>query len=210
MDSEVLEMALVGASILMLAVYHLRLRHRIHSVPQQTSFGRNRIVRRHWLEYYAGARHEILVVQTLRNWLMSATFLASTSILLALGLLGIMTTSDKLSGLSQELNSLGSSDAYLLPIKFTLLLILFMTAFFAFAFSIRFLTHAGFAVNLPKTVETEASRLTQDGELERGALCYFVGLRCYYLSIPLALWLLGPLWMLAATGFLLLVLLKFD
>ena len=39
---------------------------------------------------------------------------------------------------------------------------------------------------------------TADGvidELESGAFFYWVGIRAYYASVPMALWLVGPLWL---------------
>jgi uncharacterized membrane protein len=207
---ELPEFIVVGISIALLFGYHARLYLRIKRRPEKTAFGKHKIARSFWLDQYAGSKHDILVVQTLRNWIMSSTFLASTSILVALGLLGIVTTTDQLSGLSQELNLLGSADAKLLLAKFLLILLLFMTSFFAFTFSIRFITHAGFVANLPKELDTEAPFIQLHEDLEKGALCYFVGLRCLYLSVPVAMWLLGPVWLLAATVFLLGVLIRFD
>ncbi len=200
------ELLIVGASLAVLFGYHVRLFVRIASNGGATAFGRHRIARAQWLDHYAGSKHEILVVQTLRNWLMSATFLASTSIVIAFGVLGIMTTTDKISGLSRELNMMGNTDTGLLLLKFALVLLLYLAAFFAFTFSVRFFSHASFVVNLPVT---DTGIRGQD-DLENGALCYFLGLRCLYLSIPLAMWLLGPIGLAVATVLVLAVLFKFD
>ena len=46
--------------------------------------------------------------------------------------------------------------------------------------------------------------------LDRGGTHYTLGMRGYYLAIPLALWLFGPLWMLTGTILLIAVLYRLD
>lgn len=202
------ELLLSGVALAALLLYHLRLFLRIARQPERTAFGRHRIARRRWLDHFAGGGHDIFVVQTMRNWLMSATFLASTSIVVAFGVLGIMTTTDKLSGLAHELGGMGSADTSLLLAKFLSVLLLYLAAFFVFTFAVRFLTHAGFVVNIPRG--PEALPIGPHEDLEKGAMLYFIGLRCLYLSIPLAMWLMGPLALLGATALVLGVLVLFD
>ena len=150
------------------------------------------------------------MVQTLRNWIVAATFLASTATLLSLGLLGATFATDKLSQLAHELNYFGSQDTQLLLLKALLLVADFLAAFFNFSLAIRSFIHAGFAINLPVDRGAEVAHGLGGRELERGALHYTLGMRSYYLSIPLALWLFGPMWMLAGSVLLVLVLNRVD
>ena len=46
--------------------------------------------------------------------------------------------------------------------------------------------------------------------LNLGALHYTLGMRGYYLSVPLVLWIFGPLWMLIGTAVLLGILYRLD
>jgi len=46
--------------------------------------------------------------------------------------------------------------------------------------------------------------------LDRGGLHYTLGMRGYYLTIPLALWLFGPLWLLVGTLLLIIILYQLD
>ena len=46
--------------------------------------------------------------------------------------------------------------------------------------------------------------------LDRGGTHYTLGMRGYYLAIPLALWLFGPLWLLSGTLLLIAVLYRLD
>ena len=46
--------------------------------------------------------------------------------------------------------------------------------------------------------------------INRGARHYFLGMRGYYLSIPLTLWLFGPLWLLGGVILLTPILYRLD
>jgi uncharacterized membrane protein len=205
-----IEFLLLCASTLLLAGYHLWLYRRTITAPHKTAYGRHKLVRAAWLKHYVGSGHDILVVQTLRNWIMSATFLASTALLLALGLLGVAFTTERLSALAGELNVFGSTAPQILLYKFLLLAVLFISSFFLFSMAIRFLIHAGFQINLPSDASAALERQAVSGDLDKGALLYFLGLRLYYLAIPAAFWLLGPLWLLAAVIALLAILIWLD
>lgn len=141
---------------------------------------------------------------------MSATFLASTAILLTLGLLGFVFTTDRISTFAADLNILGTTTTTILLYKFLLLSAVFMSAFFLFSFSIRFLIHAGFEINIPSKQDERSLELGPAAELERGALFYFWGLRAYYLSVPVACWLIGPVWMAVSSVLLVLMLTQTD
>ena len=47
-------------------------------------------------------------------------------------------------------------------------------------------------------------------DLERGAFHYMIGIRSYYLAMPLALWFFGPSWMALGTASLLVILWRVD
>ena len=87
-------------------------------------------------------------------------------------------------------------------------IVIFLVAFFNFSLCLRSLTHAGFMTGLGVD-----NAFGPDGafeELERSAFHYMVGTRCYYLAIPIALWLFGPVWMAIGTGALLLIMNRVD
>jgi uncharacterized membrane protein len=46
--------------------------------------------------------------------------------------------------------------------------------------------------------------------LNHGALHYTLGMRGFYLAVPTALWLFGPIWMLAGSLVLIAVLYRLD
>ena len=155
-------------------------------------------------------KRDILAVQTLRNWIMAASFLASTAILIALGTVNIAIWPERISALSHALNLLGSRNETFWVFKILLLILDFFFAFFNFTLAIRYFNHVNFGVNVP---EKEGSLATHDLMTEvinRGSLHYTMGMRGYYLAIPFALWLFGPTWFLLGTVFLIWVLFKLD
>jgi uncharacterized membrane protein len=206
----VVELYFVAASLAILVSYHLRLLWNIRHAPQETAYSRHRQTRQRWVESYGTKGNEIMVVQTLRNWIMSSTFQASTAMLLALGLLGVGITSERLSGLVTELNMFGSHAPKILLIKLLALAIGFLIAFFAYSLAIRSLIHSGFMINLLAGVEDQNDLRRAQAELQRSAYFQFIGLRCYYMSMPLFMWIIGPAWMLAGSIVLVLLLLKVD
>ncbi len=203
------EVLLTGLSLATLAGYHLWLWRCLKHRPASTAIGRHRLARQAWTVLVRGGKRDILVVQTLRNWIMSSTFMASTAILFALGLVGVAFTTDRLSVIAHELNFMGSTSSGLLLFKILLLVVDFLIAFFCFSLAIRTFIHTGFTLNLqldePPISSTEAVH-----EFERGALNYTLGMRCYYLALPLALWLFGPAWLLFGSILLVIVLRRID
>lgn len=194
----------------MLIVYYVRLSIKTRKHPELTAIGRHTQARLHWAELVAGGEQGILVVQTLRNWIMSSTFLASTAILFAIGLVGVVTTVDRSAAVVETLNFFGSPDSELWTVKILVLVVDFLVAFFNFSLSVRALIHAGFMLNVP--VQTEPGDKLPSGleELERGARHYTLGMRAYYLALPISFWLFGPIWMFIGTLLVLTVLRTVD
>ena len=86
----------------------------------------------------------------------------------------------------------------------------FMYAFFNFTLAVRYYNHTGFMINLPTDDTTEIKVEDVVDILNRGGTHYTLGLRGYYLAIPLALWLFGPLWLLGGTVLLIISLYRLD
>ena len=73
-----------------------------------TTLGITNHVRCRWVQSVMEERRDILGVQTLRNQMMAATFLASTAILISLGLLGAAIRPGVFEDVSQVLNLTGA------------------------------------------------------------------------------------------------------
>jgi len=205
------EYGLSPAALLLLAAYHVFLYRRIRSDPLSTSLGLARRTRVLWVRAIINGGKDILAIQTLRNWTMSATFLASAAILIGLGILNIAVTADKQGALSLQLMSeFGSGHPGMWIGKLILLSADFLFAFFNFMLAVRYYNHTGFMINLPADENSEIHVDDVIDILNRGGAHYTLGMRGYYLAIPLALWLFGPLWLLGGTLLLIVTLYRLD
>jgi uncharacterized membrane protein len=163
-----------------------------------------------WVKGVIRDKRDIMAVQTLRNQVMAATFLASTAILISIGSFSAAFRSAEFTETSHGLNLLGTDSEVLWMFKLMLLGILFFVTFFNFTLAIRYYNHAGFMVNTFEHKDATVSEEAVTQVLNHGALHYTIGMRGFYLSVPLALWLFGPLWMLAGSLVLIAVLYRLD
>jgi uncharacterized membrane protein len=198
-------------SAVLLAIYHLYLRMRVKRNPAYTVQAVNVMARTSWVQYIMKEEQGILAVQTLRNSTMAATFLASTAVLLIIGVLTLSEQGDKLGSAFHSLNFVGARRAELWMGKLLLLMLDLFVAFFSFSMSIRIYNHVGFMINVPKSAGHRA--ISPDHvavHLNRAGHFYSIGMRAYYFLVPLVFWLFGPHLMLLATIALIFVLYRID
>lgn len=204
------EILLVLSTVFIIAAYHIHLQRKVRFYPLTTSIGITNHARRLWVRGVMKDKRDILAVQTLRNQVMAATFLASTSILISLGLFGASFRPGVFAEISNALNLLGTRTEALWMLKLMLLGVLFFFTFFNFTLAIRYNNHAGFMINTFEHDDATVSEEAVTAVLNHGALHYTIGMRGFYLSIPLALWLFGPIWMLISSLILVAVLYRLD
>jgi uncharacterized membrane protein len=205
-----LEVYLTSAAFLLIIVYHVLLIHQISTRPLTTAMGITNHLRGHWVESIMEGERDILAVQTLRNWVMASSFLASAAILISVGLVSVAASPEKMSEISPSLQVLVREHRLLWLFKLMVLIIDFFFIFFNFTLAIRYYNHVNFMINVPSTL---AHKITPDyitGILNRGMRHYSMGMRGYYLGVLLVLWLFGPIWMLLGTIVMLLVLYHLD
>jgi uncharacterized membrane protein len=169
----------LASSVAVLLGYHLFLRLMLRRNPLYTTQATNALIRARWVEGVLAQNNGILGVQTLRNSTMAATFLASTSVILVMGILNLITKGDPLASPS--------------GVKLMLVLLDLFVGFFCFAMSIRLYQHVGYMLGIPGDSSNpvlEPRRVAQ--QLNRAALYYSSGMRVYYLLIPAVFWMLGP------------------
>jgi uncharacterized membrane protein len=201
-----------GVSLLLLVLYHAFLRVKRRSDPLYTIQAVNALARAAWVESIMTAGNkDVLAVQTLRNSIMGATFLSSTSVLLIIGVLTLSGQGGNLSTTWHSLNLFGATHAELWLTKLLTLLLDMLVAFFSFAQAIRLFNHVGYMINVPMTMKHRA--LTPQHvalHLNRAGAFYAVGMRAYYVSVPLVFWLFGPHFMLLSTVILIPILFYLD
>jgi len=197
--------------VVLLGTYQLYLYIRVRRDPNYSVQSINRIARTEWVKQIIARREVITAVQTLRNSTMAATFLASTAVLLIVGVLTLSEDGEKLGTIWHSLNFTGAVNAQIWTVKVLAILVDLFAAFFAFAMSIRTYNHVGFMLYVPAHVEHHT--LTADfvaQHLNRAGRFYSIGMRAYYTLVPLVFWLFGPFFMIAATIGLLFALSMLD
>ena len=204
------EAILVGISIVVVCLYHLHLYIKVKRTPETTAVGMTNLMRKQWVETIMSERRDILAVQTLRNHVMASSLLASTSILIALGILNTVVRPAGFQEISQALNIVGTRSETLWVVKLMLLAVDFFLGFFNFTLAIRYFNHAGFGLGLPDRHIGVASHEFVIEVVNHAGLHYTIGMRCYYLAIPLGLWIFGPTWMLTGALILIPVLYRLD
>ena len=200
-----------SVSLLMLFGYQFYLRWRVRNQPDYTVHSVTRAARAKWVEQVMTVRGmEVLAVQTLRNSVMAASFMASTSILLMIGVLSLSSTADRHATIWQALNA-GAMHAELVTFKLVLLLVDFFIAFFGFSMAVRFYNHVGYMINVPPSVGMEAIAPARVAYyLNRAAYYYAFGTRAFFFCVPLVFWLFGPNFVVAATAGLIIFLYRLD
>jgi uncharacterized membrane protein len=159
------------------------------------------IARARWVEAVMSDHgNGILAVQTLRNSTMAASFLASTAVLLMVGVLTLSGQAQSLETTWHVLNVFGTRTSELWLAKLLGLLLLLFFAFFNFMNAIRVYTHVGYMASVPQSPDTALfpTALVVD-QLNRGGNYFRIGMRTYYYLIPLVCWLFGPTYMIGST-----------
>lgn len=197
----IIDISTYSLSLFLLAAYHVYLRIRVHRDPSYTIQSVNSDARTAWVEnIMAEKSNGILAVQTLRNSTMAATFLASTGILLMMGTLNLMQNSGKKDSLLHSLQSGIVAGDDFEQIKLLILLATFFWAFFSFSMALRMYNHVGYLINSSNDrhqfhpTPHYVSRL-----LNRSGSYYSLGMRAYYVSVPLVFALFNPYYMVAAS-----------
>jgi uncharacterized membrane protein len=118
------EIMLVVSAAVVIIAYHVHLYTKVRRDPLTTAVGITNHARQMWVKGVIRDRRDIMAVQTLRNQVMAATFLASTAILISLGLFSAAFRPGVFSDISHALNLLGTKTETLWMFKLMLLGIL--------------------------------------------------------------------------------------
>jgi uncharacterized membrane protein len=200
----------VGLTFLILTAYHLYWLHQVKKQPLRTYLGITKHLRRMWVESIMRERRDILAVQTLRNWIMASSFLASTAILIGLGLLSLLFKPEHISELPFDPALIFTRLKTLFLVKVMLLMLHFFFAFFSFTLAMRYFNHVNFMINVPLECDPLLNTAYVANILNLGNIHYTLGMRAYYLAAVVALWLFGPVWMLGGAVVMVFILYRQD
>jgi uncharacterized membrane protein len=211
MLSEHADAVALAISVGLVGAYYLYLWSRLRRDPAFTVHAVNSAARAGWATTMMSARgQEILAIQTLRNSVMSASFMASTAILLMVATLTLTGSQDHAAGLWHVLGASGASGEVTAVIKLMLLLADFFTAFFSFSMAVRFFNHVGYMITASGGLPGAVRPARVVAYLNRAGNCYAFGTRAFFFCVPLMLWTFGPSFLVAGTAALLLALYPFD
>jgi uncharacterized membrane protein len=199
-------------SAALVAAYYYFLRLKVRADPTYTIHGVNALARRLWVEnIMRNNAKDIVAVQTLRNWIMGASLMASTAALLIIGTLTLSGQAENISHSWHILSIGGSHSTELWILKVMLLLVDFIVAFFAFAMSVRLANHVVFMVAVPEhTAHHNLSPKSVARRLIRSGNMFAIGMRAFFFAIPLVFWLFGPYFLLASSIGLVITLYRLD
>ena len=202
-SSSQLDYVLVPLGLAVMVGYHVWLLLRIRSRPETTVIGINAVNRRIWVRHIVmedpSGKHAVLAVQTLRNTIMASTVLASVAITLSSLVAALMASGAAARG-GLLLSAPGGGSETALAAKFLAVLVCFLVAFLLNVQSIRYYSHTGLLVNVPLAAHRRPARAVGylTAALNRGFYFWSLGVRAYYFSCPVFLWLFGPVPMCAS------------
>lgn len=202
----------VAASLAMIAAYYLWLLARVRRDPLCTIHGVNQLARTLWVEQVmANPGKDVMAVQTLRNFVMGASLMASTAALLVVGTLTLSGQAEGISRSWHVFAGFGSTAAEIWMLKVLCLLADFLVAFFAFAMAVRLANHVAFMINIPvKDVPEALTPRRVAHRLNRAGNHFAIGLRAFFFAVPLVFWLFGPAFLVAASAGLVFTLHRLD
>lgn len=183
---------LVGSFILFFSFYHIYLAVKIKNDPLATTIGQNYEMRRAWSSLMiANPAKHFTAVQTIRNTIMSASMLASTSVALNTATFVFLINYENIPGIG-DLNVFGT-DRIKPAYKLLSLTICFLFSFFCYMQSIRMNNHAGFQISMTSSDCRFVDDQAISDNLNSSANFFTLGSRGYLLAFINILWLFGPL-----------------
>ncbi len=180
---------------------------RRRSLTRPSILGSSNRVRRQWM--LQSTRREVRMLDGLvvQNLSASASFFASTTILIIGGLLAVLGTTEKASDLVREIPFAARTSLLVFDFKVAVLAAIFVYAFFRFTWSIRQYSMGALLVAAaPESADfgDEAQREAFADRAGRlmgmAAETFNDGLRAYYMSFAAVSWFVSPWAMLAVTA----------
>jgi uncharacterized membrane protein len=199
-------------SATIVAGYYAFLNMKVRANPTYTIHGVNALARSLWVEHIMRNNNkDIMAVQTMRNFIMGSSLMASTAALLIIGTLTLSGQAEHIAQNWHALSLKGSFATELWIVKVMFLLLDFIVAFFAFAMSVRLANHVVFMVNVPEhDANHNLSPKAVARRLHRAGNMFAIGMRAFFFAVPLVFWLFGPYFLLASSIALVIALYQLD
>ena len=202
-DIKILDLLGLLLFVLVVAGYRFFLAYTLKARPERLYLGKLQAYRNAWIQTHSGDRNSLMVVQTLRNTIMTASFLASTAVILIMGAVNLLANLESLDRTIGAFPHFGHSDPRMTLLKVLLLIITLSYSFFNFTNYIREVNYMSFILNIPKerldVIEGGDSTVLISQIFLSSGLHFSMGMRGYYFLVPLFLWIFNPVLMMIAT-----------
>lgn len=186
--------------------YRIFLALMLKSKPGELYLGKLQAYRNAWMKAHSGGEGQghLVVVQTLRNNIMTASFLASTAVLLIMGAVNMLDNLDSMGKTLILFHNHAPINPSVNLIKVLLIIITLSYSFFNFSNYIREVNYMSLILNIPKqeldAIEGgDSSKLVAQAFLSSG-IHFSMGMRGYYFLIPLFLWIFNPVLMILSVA----------
>jgi len=133
---------------------------------------------------------------TTRDYLRATIFMGSTAILIVAVLAGAISSFEECFG--DDLESCTTAQKILI-VKIGCLVANFLAIFYVFLQSTRFMVHFSFMINTEVIEGMLLQKSLMVKVFERAHMYYSIGIRLYFLSVPLFIWLFSRWALLGAT-----------
>jgi uncharacterized membrane protein len=153
-------------------------------------------VRVAWMSRILARENLIVDSSLIGHSIHTATFFASTTILILAGLLGVLGSSDRIYSAISSISMIVATDQRLFEWKIVLIILAFVHAFFRFTWAIRqfnyFCAIIGSAPRGGKAAETSCAR-SMAAVLSHAVANVNAGFRAYYFAFGAVGWIFHPL-----------------
>ena len=175
--------------------------------------------REEWMRNMAVRDARIVDAHLLGGLAQGNAFFASTSAIIIGGLAALMGSGDKVQGLIERLPYVAKSSPVLFEVKLVLLVTIFVYSFFKFAWAFRLSHYASIMIGATPILEVETKANQADCEAHAMRTARLIGLaaehansglRAFYYAIAAMAWFFHPLAFIAATTWVILILLRRD
>ncbi|KAJ0626191.1 hypothetical protein HanPSC8_Chr01g0011251 [Helianthus annuus] len=194
MEEKDVDYVLVPLGLGIMIAYHIWLVYTVFKHPRQTVIGLNSETRHQWVFSMMAdpLKNGVLAVQTIRNNIMASTLLATTAITLS-SIISVFVSSTSNTNPAASQLMYGNNTRLLSSVKYFAILLCFLVAFLCNVQSIRYYAHVSFLVTVPTFIDRREPINYVARNLNRGSLFWSIGLRAFYFSFPLFLWIFGPI-----------------
>lgn len=192
-----LDVVLIPVSVFLVAAYHGYLCHYIKNKPSTTAYGIKRQRRSAWFLHLnqGGKEKAMLVVQSLRNTLMTTILTATITVLSNFAFAAVTSATYTASHGHNHHHLftgtlLGSKSDKIYAFKYASASFCVLISFVCSSMAIGFLIDANFLMNASGNLLPENHAETV---LERGFALGLIANRVLCFSVPLLLWMFGPI-----------------